>query len=96
MVAARELPDSTTELVLYPHTSAKGEPAGALGAACRLRTAYEAIAAAGNADAGTAAAGTAAAGAAAAALVSREKLVGIRNDGSPASQQMVRELLGWR
>lgn len=29
-------------------------------------------------------------------LVSQEQMTGIRNDGSPASQQMVRELLGWR
>ena len=81
MVAARGLTDSTTELVLYPHTSGKGDPAGAFGAAGRLRTAYEAIAAASTADT---------------TLVSQEKLIGIRNDGSPASQQMVRELLGWR
>jgi hypothetical protein len=29
-------------------------------------------------------------------LISHEKMLGIRNDGSPASQQMVEDLLGWR
>ena len=81
MAAARELPEGVTELVLYPHTSRKGHPQGSAGAASRLRSSMEAIAVAGTAD------GT---------LVSYEQLRGIRNDGSPASQQMVRELLDWR
>jgi len=81
MVAARGLPDGTTELVYYPHISAKGDPEGAFGAAARLRDCAKAITEACTDD------GT---------LVSHEKMTGIRNDGSPASQQMVRELLGWR
>jgi len=81
VVAARELPDGTTELVYYPHTSGKGDPEGAFGAAARLRDCASAIAEVTTAD------GT---------LVTREKMTGIRNDGSPASQEMVRELLGWR
>ena len=81
MAAAQHLPDATIELVLYPHTSRKGDPEGSFGAATRLLDSVEAIAAASAAN------GT---------LVSHEKLIGIRNDGSPASQQMVRELLGWR
>jgi len=81
MVAARDQPDGTAELVYYPHTSGRGDPEGAFGAAARLRDCAKAIAEASTAD------GT---------LVSYEKMTGIRNDGSPASQQMVRELLGWR
>jgi hypothetical protein len=80
MVAARDLPDATTELVLYPHMSGTGDPEGAFGAAPRVRVSVAAIVAASTAD------GT---------LVSHERLTGIRNDGSPASQRMVRELLGW-
>ena len=81
MVAARVLPEGPTELVLYPHTSRSGHPQGSAGAAARVRASLEAIATAAAAD------GT---------LVSYEQLHGIRNDGSPASQQMVRELLNWR
>ena len=81
MVAARELPDATTELVIYPHSSGRGDPEAWSGASARLRQSYEAIASTTTAD------GT---------LVTHEKLIGIRNDGSPASQQMVRELLDWR
>jgi len=81
MVTARDLPDATIELVLYPHASSRGDPGGWAGAAERLRTSYEAITALCAAD------GT---------LDSQEKLIGIRNDGSPASQEMVRQLLGWR
>jgi len=81
MVAARELPDGTTELVFYPHTSGKGDPEGAFGAASRVRDSAKSIVEACTADR---------------SLVSHETMSGIRNDGSPASQQMVRELLGWR
>jgi hypothetical protein len=81
MVAARDLPEAASELILFPHMGATGDPSGATGAAGRLRAAYAAIEAASTAD------GT---------LASYESLRGIRNDGSPASQQMVRELLGWR
>jgi hypothetical protein len=81
MVAARELPDATTELVLFPHPSDEGHPEGWAGAARRVRASVEEIVAASTADG---------------SLVSHEVLKGIRNDGSPASQQMVRELVGWR
>ena len=81
MVTARVLPENTTELVVFPHMGSTGDPSGARGAAGRLRAAYAAIEAASITD------GT---------MVSYESLRGIRNDGSPASQQMVRELLGWR
>jgi hypothetical protein len=80
MVAARALPDGTTELVVYPHMSGTGDPEGASGAAPRVRASVKAIVAASTADE---------------TLVSHERMTGIRNDGSPASQQMVRELLGW-
>jgi hypothetical protein len=81
MVAARALPEATTELVLFPHPSDAGHPEGWAGAAARVRAAVGAIVEATTAE------GT---------LVSHEVLKGIRNDGSPASQQMVRELVGWR
>jgi hypothetical protein len=80
MVAARELPDSTTELVVHPHPSSEGDPGAAAGAEVRLRASYKAIAAACTAD------GT---------LVSHARSLGVANDGSPASQQMVGKLVGW-
>lgn len=81
VVSARPLPDGTAELVIYPHTSGRGHPDGATGAAPRIRAAYDRILARATDDE---------------LLVAAEKMRGIRNDGSPASQQMVRELLGWR
>jgi hypothetical protein len=81
MVTARELPDATTELVIYPHASSAGDPQWSAGAEARLRKSYTALAAASTAN------GT---------LVSHERFLGIRNDGSPASQEMVGTLLGWR
>ncbi|NRQ51461.1 hypothetical protein [Aeromicrobium stalagmiti] len=81
MVAARHLPDATIELVLYPHTSRKGDPEGSFGASTRIRASVEAIVAASTANG---------------IFVSHDTMNGIRNDGSPASQQMVRELLDWR
>jgi hypothetical protein len=80
IAAARELPDGTTELVIYPHVSGTGAPQGAAGAEARLRASYKAIAAA-STDEGY--------------LVSHERFYGIPNDGSPASQEMVQKLLGW-
>jgi hypothetical protein len=81
MVAARPSEDATTELVLYPHASRKGDPGGAAGAASRVRQAISAI------EAASAARGV---------LVEHEVMNGIRNDGSPASQEMVRKLLDWK
>jgi hypothetical protein len=81
MVAARALPEAATELVIYPHPSGRGDPEGWAGAAKRVRTTIATMEAAAVAD------GT---------LISHEKMLGIRNDGSPASQQMVEDLLGWR
>lgn len=81
VVSARPVADETAELVIYPHTSGRGHAEGATGAAPRIRVAYDRIRARATEDG---------------ILVSAEKMRGIRNDGSPASQQMVRELLGWR
>ena len=81
MIAARAQDDGTTELVLYPHASRRGDPEGSAGAASRARHAIAAIAAASTASG---------------VLVSHETMNGIRNDGSPASQEMVRQLLGWK
>ena len=80
MVTARELPDATTELVIYPHASDKGDPQGSAGAEARLRRSYKTLEAAIATD------GT---------LVSHKRFVGIANDGSPASQEMARKLVGW-
>lgn len=81
VVAARESGDGTCELVAYPHTSRKGDPSAYAGAAPRVREAAAAIVAFAQATG---------------ALVSNEVMHGIKNDGSPASQRMVREILGWR
>jgi len=81
VVAARDLGGGTTELDVFPHMSATGIPSGAAGAEGRLRTVLAAIQSAGTADG---------------ALVSYTRSMGIPNDGSPASQEMVRTLLGWR
>jgi hypothetical protein len=81
MVAARELPDGMTELHVFPHMSLTGRPGSYAGAESRLRASLEAVSATGTAD------GT---------LVSYKRSLGIPNDGSPASQQMVETLLGWR
>ncbi|MGV8884569.1 MAG: hypothetical protein ACOH1T_03135 [Microbacteriaceae bacterium] len=81
MVTARALPDGTTELIFYPHASTTGDPEGWAGAAERIRNSAAEIA---NAFASEA------------TLVSHEKMNGILNDGSPASQEMVRTLLNWK
>ena len=87
MVAARPLPSELaaptgcTEVILFPHLSRTGDPEGALGATHRLNVAVNGIATRLEDDN---------------RLVSREKMTGIRNDGCPASQQAVRELLGWK
>lgn len=81
VVAARALAPDTTELVLYPHTSRKGDPTSFNGAMPRVRAAAESIIATAT-QAGR--------------FISSEKMRGIANDGSPASQQAVRDLLNWR
>ena len=81
MVAARALPNGATELVMYPHSSRAGDPTSFNGAMPRFRAATDAIIAAAT-QAGR--------------FISSEKMRGITNDGSPASQQAVRELLNWK
>lgn len=81
VAAARPGADGVTELVVYPHTSRHGDPEYAFAAAPRVAAAIDGIV-------------TAATGAG--VLVSNEVMRGIANDGSPASQAAVREVLGWR
>lgn len=81
VAAARRVSNGVGELVVFPHTSGRGHPAHSRAAAPRVRAALEAITAAAGAEG---------------AMLSHESLAGIPNDGSPASQAMVREVLGWR
>lgn len=87
MIAARPSPDllasltAGSEVVIYPHLSRKGDPQAAMGATTRIREAFQAITSEFQ-QAGQ--------------LITQEKIVGIRNDGCPASQQGVRELLDWK
>ena len=80
VVAAARETPRGTELVLYPHASVRG---GSYqdDASPLMRTSLMALT---DHFAGN---GT---------LISSEKLHGIKNDGSPASQAIVRKLLGWR
>jgi len=81
VAAARPTADGATELVVYPHTSRHGDPEYAFAAAPRVSGAIDGIlAAAGGAG----------------VLISSEVMRGIANDGSPASQAVVRDVLGWR
>ncbi len=69
-----------TELLVYPHYSIRGG-ADRNDAAPLIRQAVQSLSDAYGASG---------------ALVSSEKLLSIKNDGSPASQAVVREVLGWR
>ena len=80
VVSAKELPEASTELHVFPHMSREGRPGSYAGAASRLSDSLDAIEAACTAD------GT---------LISYERSLGVPNEGSPASQAMVKELLGW-
>ncbi len=81
VVAARRVSRGVAELVVFPHTSRRGDPMYASAAAPRVRAAIEGITAAAGAEA---------------AMLSHETMSGIPNDGNPASQEMVRDVLGWR
>ncbi|PKI92940.1 hypothetical protein CW368_01175 [Actinomycetales bacterium SN12] len=81
VAAARPTGDGTSELVVYPHASRAGDPQHAFAAAPRIHAAIDAMTRMAT-DAS--------------ALVSHETLRGIRNDGCPASQDVVRDMLGWR
>jgi hypothetical protein len=80
VVSARELPEARTELHVFPHMSREARPGSYAGAASRLSDSLDALSEACTAD------GT---------LISDERSLGIPNEGSPASQVMVKELLGW-
>jgi hypothetical protein len=80
VVACARVTDQGTELIVYPHKSTRGS-APRNDAFPHLRAAMAAL------ESGFAAQG---------GLISREAMFGIKNDGSPASQKVVKELLGWR
>lgn len=80
VVACARATSDGTELVVYPHVSIRGG-SDSNDAYPLVRRAVTAL------DERFAAEGV---------LVSREKLLGIKNDGSPASQKVVKQLLGWR
>ncbi|OAN40989.1 hypothetical protein [Microbacterium sp. H83] len=81
VATARQAADGTTELVVFPHASRDGDPEYSWAAAPRISAAVEAMTATATSSA---------------ALVDHETMRGIANDGCPASQQVVRDLLGWR
>ncbi len=81
VAASRRVGSGVAELVVFPHASLRGDSQYARAAAPRVRSAIERI---------TAAAGSET------AMLSYESLLGIPNDGSPASQAVVRDVLGWR
>lgn len=81
VATARRAADGTTELVVFPHASREGDPEYSWAAAPRITAAVEALTGAATSSA---------------ALVDHEVMRGIPNDGCPASQQVVRDLLGWR
>lgn len=81
VVAARPVSRTVAELVVFPHTSRRGDPTYASAAAPRIDAAIERITAAAGAEG---------------AMLSHEAMRGIPNDGNPASQQMVRDMLDWR
>ncbi len=81
VVSARTVSRGVAELVVFPHSSRRGDPAYASAAAPRVSAAIERITAAAGAEA---------------AMLSHETMRSIPNDGAPASQEMVREVLGWR
>lgn len=80
VVACARASDAGSELVIYPHDSIKG--GSDRGDSRRLvQGALQSL------KERFSAAGQ---------LVSLERMRGIKNDGSPASQKVVRDLLGWR
>ncbi len=81
VAAARPVRGGVAELVVFPHTSNRGDPEYSRAAAPRVKAALEGITAAAGAET---------------AMLSHEALNGIPNDGCPASQQIVRDVLGWR
>jgi len=80
IVACARATREGTELVIASHVSVRGG-ADSNDAAPLLRRSWDALEQRFRADG---------------VFVSREKLWKIENDGSPASQKVVRELLGWR
>ncbi|MDQ1178030.1 hypothetical protein [Microbacterium sp. SORGH_AS_0421] len=80
VVACARRTPEGAELIVYPHYSVRGG-ADRNDAAPLVRRAVEGLSNAYSASG---------------ALIFSEKLLSIKNDGSPASQAVVREVLGWR
>ncbi|MDU0346098.1 hypothetical protein RWH44_10330 [Microbacterium sp. KSW2-29] len=80
VVACARRTTKGAELLVYPHYSVRGG-ADRNDAAPLVRRAVQGLS---DAYEGSG------------ALISSEKLLSIKNDGSPASQAVVREVLGWR
>ncbi len=81
IVASRRVASGVAELVVFPHLSRRGDPEYAAAASPRIHDALERISAAAGAEG---------------AMLSHEALRGTPDDGSPFSQAVVREVLGWR
>lgn len=81
VATARKVASGVAELVVFPHTSRRGDAEYAAAAAPRVTAAIDGI---------TAAAGSET------AMLSHEYLRGLPNDGCPASQEVVHDVLGWR
>lgn len=82
VVAARPLPDGTTEVLLMPHASRTGDPEAAFGAAPRVRAAADGLVEAARA---------------AGALVEVDRrTLGVADPDCPASRKAAKRLLGWK
>ncbi len=80
VVAAARSVGDASELVIYPHYSTRGGSYANDAAPLLRRTVTEIADLYRSRN----------------RLVSSEKLLSLKNDGSPASQAVVREVLGWR
>lgn len=81
VAAARSVSSSVAELVVFPHASRRGDAQHSGAAAPRVAAAIDGITSAAGAES---------------AMLSHESLRGLPDDGCPASQQVVRDVLGWR
>lgn len=82
VVAARPLPDGTTEVLLMPHASRTGDPEAAFGAAPRVRAAADGL--------------VEAARAAGALVAVDRRTLGVADPDCPASRKAAKRLLGWK
>ncbi|WP_314096660.1 hypothetical protein [Microbacterium foliorum] len=80
IVASRHVAKGVAELVVFPHASRRGDSDYSWAAGPRIARALEGITAAAGAEG---------------AMLSHESLRALPDDGSPASQAVVRDVLGW-